>query len=426
MQKNLEIIIQQVFNIEFCLMREIFLNLGIHKSELYIKDNHNRYIQTRYGKIRITFSRTATPVYANIILKKIKNFFKADLTKVFSDLRATGLTPNEITNFSKKVHRSSYSPTMIRNSLSGEILEFSEFNNSKLKDVYEIIHIDSKFIKVESTKNYKTTVMVIVGITKAGKKRILQMSDIDTESENNVITLLQTLKSRGLRSPSIFIADSAPGITGAIETVFPCADIQHCFFHSISNFIKVGINKEDKNKIKKHVRNIFDNAEFGNINNYIEEFIEEFPEYAKKFCSMLSDKYLYTYMKYDKSLHKYLRTNNLLESINQKIDIHISHSKYFNSFDHFGSSLIKKIKDFNLKKDDHIDDDIIKNISSIVEIDYANLSETIGTLKSASKFYKHLILNNKGIKVHYFIEKSIFGELKKCISKASFKVKTST
>jgi hypothetical protein len=46
MQKNLEIIIQQVFNIEFCLMREIFLNLGIHKSKLYIKDNHNRYIQT--------------------------------------------------------------------------------------------------------------------------------------------------------------------------------------------------------------------------------------------------------------------------------------------------------------------------------------------------------------------------------------------
>ncbi|MGL4388333.1 MAG: IS256 family transposase, partial [Brevinema sp.] len=358
--------------------------------------------------------------------KTIKNFFKGDMDRLFSALRTNGLTPNEINNISKKICGTSHSITKIQCSLNSEVIEFTKFNEARLKDIYEIIHVDSKFIKVNSSKSYKSAVMVIVGITGTGNKKILQMNDIDTESHNNVTIALQILKSRGVKNPSLFISDSSYGITSAIEAVYPRSDIQHCFFHSVMNFINVGVNKEDKSNIKSHIRKIFDYADFENIHEYIDNFINEFPEYAKTFCTMFSDKYLYTYMKYDKSLHKYLRTNNLLESINQKIDIHMSHSKYFNCFDHFGASLIKKVIEFNTKTTGEIAKETIAKIKSPTNIDFETLHEYIASKKANSDSFKHLILNDAGTKKHYFIENYKFKNLRTQIDETALKIKIST
>jgi transposase-like protein len=55
--------------------------------------------------------------------------------------------------------------------------------------------------------------------------------------EDDWLELGRELSSRGLAAPRLIVADGAPGLTSAIDELWPRADRQHCAVHRLRNLL---------------------------------------------------------------------------------------------------------------------------------------------------------------------------------------------
>jgi putative transposase len=77
----------------------------------------------------------------------------------------------------------------------------------------------------------KEGVLCAWGIDKGGKRVLIDVCLGMRESEEDWIALGRGLVGRGLRRPLLVVSDGAPGLTNAIEALWPQADRQRCTVH---------------------------------------------------------------------------------------------------------------------------------------------------------------------------------------------------
>lgn len=83
----------------------------------------------------------------------------------------------------------------------------------------------------------KEGVIVAWGITTGGERVLLATALGMHESEEDWMSIGRDLMSRGLRSPLMVVADGAPGLSKAIEQLWPTADRQRCTVHRLRNLL---------------------------------------------------------------------------------------------------------------------------------------------------------------------------------------------
>jgi transposase-like protein len=96
--------------------------------------------------------------------------------------------------------------------------------------------VDGIHTGVRSEPSDGQCLLVIMGVTPAGKKERVAIGDGYRESSASWKEVLQDLKSRGLRSgPLLATGDGAMGFWAALEEVFPTTIAQRCWFHKMGN-----------------------------------------------------------------------------------------------------------------------------------------------------------------------------------------------
>ena len=96
--------------------------------------------------------------------------------------------------------------------------------------------VDGIHTGVRSESSDGQCLLVIMGVTPAGKKERVAIGDGYRESSASWKEVLQDLKSRGLRSgPLLATGDGAMGFWAALEEVFPTTIAQRCWFHKMGN-----------------------------------------------------------------------------------------------------------------------------------------------------------------------------------------------
>ena len=66
------------------------------------------------------------------------------------------------------------------------------------------------------------------GITENGERALVSVRLGMREGKEDWLELGRDLTSRGLAAPRLVVADGAPGLTSAVEEIWPRADRQHC------------------------------------------------------------------------------------------------------------------------------------------------------------------------------------------------------
>jgi transposase-like protein len=88
-----------------------------------------------------------------------------------------------------------------------------------------------------------------MGFTEDGARALVSVRLGAREAKEDWLELGRDLRSRGLAAPPLIVADGAPGLTLAIEEIWPRADRQHCTVHRLRNLL-AKLPKADHNRVR--------------------------------------------------------------------------------------------------------------------------------------------------------------------------------
>ncbi len=117
--------------------------------------------------------------------------------------------------------------------------EFAEWNDSAIDEDIVYIWADGVNMSIRLGEDDKICLLVIIGATVDGKKKLLAIHPGYRESEESWNFILNALKARGLHEPLLAIGDGALGFWNALRTVYGEIKTreQRCWVHKIANVL---------------------------------------------------------------------------------------------------------------------------------------------------------------------------------------------
>ena len=121
---------------------------------------------------------------------------------------------------------------------------FEAFCRRSLCDVHLVVlFLDAIYLPV-CPSGLNEGVICAWGITENGHRELVSVRLGMREAKEDWLELGRDLTARGLAAPRLVVADGAPGLTGAVEELWPRADRQHCAVHRLRNLLAKLPNSE--------------------------------------------------------------------------------------------------------------------------------------------------------------------------------------
>jgi putative transposase len=114
---------------------------------------------------------------------------------------------------------------------------YRAFRERELSEIELVaLFLDAIYLPVRPMGG-KEGVLCAWGIDKGGQRVLIDVCLGMRESEEDWTGLGRGLVARGLRCPLMVVSDGAPGLTNAIEALWPQADRQRCTVHRLRNLL---------------------------------------------------------------------------------------------------------------------------------------------------------------------------------------------
>jgi putative transposase len=101
----------------------------------------------------------------------------------------------------------------------------------------------------------RRVILVVIGADAQGKKHLVALDEAMSESETSWREILHDLKARGLRAPSLAVADGANGFWSAISAEYPETAQQRCWLHKNRNVLDK-VPEKLKGEVRRKLREI--------------------------------------------------------------------------------------------------------------------------------------------------------------------------
>ena len=199
--------------------------------------------------------------------------------------------------------------------------EFAEWKQKPVNEEIVYVWADGVYLKA-GIADEKLCALVIIGVNRFGKKKLLALAEGYRESKESWLELLRDLKRRGLEAPALAIADGALGFWAAIKEVFPYTKQQLCWLHKIRNILDK-LPKQEQKEASERLRAVYlaeasggktakENAEKlarSLLNDWKKAGYESAAE-----CFEKAIEKLFTFFEFPPEHSKHLRTTNPVES----------------------------------------------------------------------------------------------------------------
>lgn len=195
--------------------------------------------------------------------------------------------------------------------------ELNEWSQRKIEERFVYLWADGVNVKVRLGEDKRICLLVIVGVTESGEKKLLAVQSGYRESKESWKIVLQSLVDRGLQAPLLAIADGALGFWAAIQEIEVFKNTKHsrCWVHKIANVLDCfpkrlqpqaksmlhemmyAATQQDANQTKKRFDNLFH---------------EKFPKATQKLGKDWDQ--LRTHFSFPASHWNHIRSTNVIES----------------------------------------------------------------------------------------------------------------
>ncbi len=208
-----------------------------------------------------------------------------------------------------------FSPTNITRFLRGWEAEYQAFRQRELsEDDFVYVWADGVRFPVRLEED-SLCCLVLVGVRADGSKAVIALEEGYSESEEAWLSLLRSVKRRGLVAPVLAVGDGALGFWNALERVYPETGRQRCWVHKERNVLSK-LPQRLQGKAKEHLHQIMYAPDQESAREEIALFQEEFGDkYAKAVACLEEDREeLLTFMQFPAAHWVHLRTTNPIEA----------------------------------------------------------------------------------------------------------------
>ena len=312
--------------VETLLEGELTDHLGFEKYDHEAKTIDNsrngftpKKVKSKFGQIDLNLPRDRKSDFSPQIVKKHQRDISGLEDKIIS-LYARGMTTRDIQSHVKEIYNYEISPETV-STITDKVLEHArEWQSRPLEAIYAIIFMDATFLKMRSEGHVRSiAVYNIIGINIDGHKECLGLWICETESSKYWLSVLNELKNRGIEDVLIFSVDNLTGISDAIQSAYPKAEIQKCVVHQIRNSLK-HVSWKDRKSLAQSLKSIYKaNTEKEGL-SALEDFERKWKKYPHVAASWKRNwGELSTFFKFPPEIRRIIYTTNPIESMNRSI-----------------------------------------------------------------------------------------------------------
>jgi putative transposase len=200
-----------------------------------------RRLQTAEGEISVEMPQlreAAEPFTSKLFPRESKRMLRSEpLKALVVGAFVRGLSMRDVESLCEEAGLGQISKSTASRICSELRDRFRAFMARDLSQIRLVtLFLDAIYLPVRPS-GAKEGVICAWGFDEQGKRVLLAVALGMRESEEDWISLGRDLTARGLASPMLVVADGAPGLTAAIEQLWPRADRQRCTVHRLRNVL---------------------------------------------------------------------------------------------------------------------------------------------------------------------------------------------
>lgn len=191
--------------------------------------------------------------------------------------------------------------------------EFQAWREEPIEEQMVYVWADGIYVKAGLEKD-KAAVLVVIGVSSAGIKRVLAVEPGYRESTDSWKEVLWGLMKRGMNVPKAVVADGGLGLWAALRDLGWNCKEQRCWNHKICN-VRDALPKREQERALTLLRRIPQAQSIEAAVSARDAFLHEFEAYPKA-CERLQDDWqrMVSFYALPQEHWRGLRTSNVVES----------------------------------------------------------------------------------------------------------------
>ena len=184
------------------------------------------------------------------------------------------------------------------------------------------LFLDARYERVrEAGQLVDCAVLVAVGVTQSGHRRVLGVSVALSEAEVHWRAFLDSLIRRGLKGVKLIVSDDHAGLQAARRATFPSVPWQRCQFHLQQNAQAYVTKLDQRQPVAQRIRAIFNAPDKAEADRLLRQAIDAWRTEAPKLAQWAEENLPQGFAVFALPIGQRarLRTTNGLERINREI-----------------------------------------------------------------------------------------------------------
>ena len=297
-------------------------HLGYEKYERSDEKNYrngtkSKRVRSKYGEFEVDVPQDRNSSFDPKVLPKRQKDISAIDDKIIS-MYAKGMTTRQISETIEDIYGFEVSEGMVSDITDKLLPQIEEWQNRPLASVYPIVFIDAVHFSVRDDGVIrKLAAYVVLGINEDGKKEVLTIVIGENESSKYWLSVLNSLKNRGVQDILILCSDGLTGMKDAIATAFPMTEQQRCIVHMVRNTLKYVANKDMK-AFAKDLKTIYTSPDEKNALKQLETVTEKWEPLYPHAMNRWKENWdaISPIFKFSKDVRTAFYTTNAIESLN--------------------------------------------------------------------------------------------------------------
>ncbi|MCI5892465.1 MAG: IS256 family transposase [Clostridiales bacterium] len=283
----------------------------------YRNGTKSKTLRSTVGEIPIAVPKDRDGDFEPKVVPKYKKDISDIESKIIS-LSAKGLTTRQISSVIEDIYGCEISEGMVSNITDKIIPDIEAWQNRPLSAVYPIVFVDCIHFSVRDEHIVKKlAAYIILGISIDGHKEVLSITVGENESAKFWLSVLNSLKNRGVKDIFVLCADGLSGIKESIATAFPKTEYQRCIVHQVRNTLKYVANKDMK-EFAKDLKTIYHAADektgYEQMLKVKEKWDAKYPNAMERWVDNWD--VISPIFKFSETVRKVIYTTNAIESLN--------------------------------------------------------------------------------------------------------------
>ena len=297
-------------------------HLGYEKYERSDEKNYrngtkSKRVRSKYGEFEVDVPQDRNSSFDPKVLPKRQKDISAIDDKIIS-MYPKGMTTRQISETIEDIYGFEVSEGMVSDITDKLLPQIEEWQNRPLASVYPIVFIDAVHFSVRDDGVIrKLAAYVVLGINEDGKKEVLTIVIGENESSKYWLSVLNSLKNRGVQDILILCSDGLTGMKDAIATAFPMTEQQRCIVHMVRNTLKYVANKDMK-AFAKDLKTIYTSPDEKNALKQLETVTEKWEPLYPHAMNRWKENWdaISPIFKFSKDVRTAFYTTNAIESLN--------------------------------------------------------------------------------------------------------------